>query len=242
MRCVSRVPTTLVLALLAAPFSPLHSQDRPTRFTADLGVVNAAGNSSVTSFNLGQRILYTDGPWKLTQEFAALYGRTDGEKSAEQVRVAGRVDHTLGDRLALYGRVGWDRNVFAGLHRRFEEGFGLAFKVVEAPRTEFDIEGGLGATQQVNTRDERRAYVNGRLAGRFRQGLGEKAHVRQLLEFIPNFERRTDYRILSESSLVAPLSNAIALKVSYVVRFDNQPEPGFRKSDRVLTTGVQLNW
>ena len=32
----------------------------------------------------------------------------------------------------------------------------------------------------------------------------------------------------------------IGLRVSYLVRFDNQPEPGFEKTDRILTTGVQV--
>ncbi len=228
--------------LLAAPWPPLLAQDRPTRFTADLGFVNAAGNTSVTSINLGEQLSHTSGAWTLVQDFAMLYGRTDGEKSAEQFRAGGRADYALSARLAVYGRAGWDRNQFAGINRRFEEGVGLAFKVVEAPRTEFAVEGGLGATQQVNTSEESTNFLTGRAAGRFRQLLSEKAFVQQLLEFVPSFDQSEDYRILSETSLVAPLSSAIALKVSYVVRFDNLPEPGFRKSDRVLTTGIQLNW
>jgi putative salt-induced outer membrane protein YdiY len=38
------------------------------------------------------------------------------------------------------------------------------------------------------------------------------------------------------------LSTNIALKVSYVIRFDNLPEPGFKKTDRLLTSGVQVTF
>ena len=32
----------------------------------------------------------------------------------------------------------------------------------------------------------------------------------------------------------------LALKVSYAIRFDNLPEPGFETTDRLLTTALQL--
>ena len=44
----------------------------------------------------------------------------------------------------------------------------------------------------------------------------------------------------SETAITAPISRQIALKAAYVVRFDNQPEPGFLDTDRIFTTGVQI--
>lgn len=41
-------------------------------------------------------------------------------------------------------------------------------------------------------------------------------------------------------TVVAPLFRKLALKTSYVVTFDNKAEPGRRKTDRFLTTGVRL--
>lgn len=233
---LTRTATLLLLA------TPLLAQDKPTTFTTDLGFVNAAGNTSVTTFNLGEVLTHTAGAWKLRQSIAALYGKTDGEKSAEQFQAGVRADYSLSARVALYGRAGWDRNQFAGINRRFEEGVGLAVKLVARERDELSVEAGMGATQQVNTSDESSNYLAGRAAALYRHTLKEKAFVQQALEFTPNFDVSEDYRLLSETSLVAPLSSAIALKVAYVVRLDNLPEPGFKKTDRILTTGVQLNW
>jgi putative salt-induced outer membrane protein YdiY len=231
-----------LLLLLAAPLSVLAAQDRPTRFTADLGFVNAAGNTDVTSINLGEQVTHTSGAWKLQQVFAALYGRTDGEKSAEQFRLGARGDYALSARMGVYAQAGWDRNQFAGITRRFEEGLGLAFKALTGPRDELSLEGGVGATQQVNTSDVSSSFLTGRAAGRYQHQFAEKTFLRQVVEFLPNFETSDDYRLFSETSLVAPLSGAVALKAAYVVRFDNLPEPGFKKTDRLLTTGIQLNW
>lgn len=236
------VRLSLIFSLLASHFSLLSAQDRPTRLTADLGFVSAAGNTSVTSFNFGEQVTHAAGPWRFQQAFTALYGRTDGEKSAEQIRLGGRADYGLSARVAVYGLVGWDRNEFAGISRRFEEGVGLAVNLLEGERTELTAEGGVGATQQRSTAGERSTFLSGRAASRFTHRFTEKATLQQGHEFLPSFDVAEVYRILSETSLVAPLFGIIAIKVSYVVRFDNLPEPGFRKSDRVLTTGIQLSW
>lgn len=235
-------PLGICVSLLAAPLFLATAQERPTRITADLGFVSAAGNTSVTSFNLGEQVTHVAGAWRFQQTFAALYGRTDGEKSAEQFRFGGRADYALSERVAVYGLAGWDRNAFAGIRRRFEEGLGLAVQLLAGERTGLTAEGGLGATQQRSTADESSTFLSGRAASRLTHRFTEKAVFQQGVEFLPNFDVSADYRILSETTLVAPLSGTIAIKVSYVVRFDNLPEPGFRKSDRVLTTGIQLSW
>ena len=55
-----------------------------------------------------------------------------------------------------------------------------------------------------------------------------------------NLEQSEDARINSETSVVAPISQAIAMKAAYLIRFDYLPEPGFEKTDRIFTTGIQI--
>ena len=45
----------------------------------------------------------------------------------------------------------------------------------------------------------------------------------------------------AEAALVAPFSRHLSLKLGYVVRFDNFPEPKV-KTDRFLTSGLQVNF
>ena len=60
------------------------------------------------------------------------------------------------------------------------------------------------------------------------------------MEFLPNLQESRDVRLNTETSLVAPLSGKVAIKLAYAIRFDNLPEPGFKKTDRVFTSGVQI--
>jgi putative salt-induced outer membrane protein YdiY len=61
-----------------------------------------------------------------------------------------------------------------------------------------------------------------------------------LLEFLPTVDDWNDHRINSETSVVAAVSGHVALKISYMVKFDNVPEPGFKKSDRIFSSGIQV--
>ena len=70
--------------------------------------------------------------------------------------------------------------------------------------------------------------------------LTDKAYVQQLAEFLPNIETGNDFRLNTETALVAPISRAFAVKVAYTIHFDNLPEPGFKKTDRVLSSGIQV--
>ncbi len=73
----------------------------------------------------------------------------------------------------------------------------------------------------------------------------------QALELIPNFSDSKDFRLNSESALVAPISTKIGLKLGYTVRYDNLPgllpAPAptgarFKKTDRFLTAGITVSY
>ena len=57
-----------------------------------------------------------------------------------------------------------------------------------------------------------------------------------------------DLRINSETTLIAPLSAHVGMKLSYLVRFDNLPALNaagtapLRKTDRILSSGIQISF
>jgi len=233
-------------ALLAGVLpSVARGQDEPpppVQFTGDLGFVNTAGNSEVTTLNVGERLTYRTAGWVLGEFFNIIYGKTDGTESTSLWKAGARVDRELTSRLAVYGFVGWERNKFAGISRRFDEGVGLAYKVLTGPKSVLDFEAGVALNQQRSTLAADDNFVSGRAAGLYRYNFSASAFITQMVEFLPNFEMSDDYRVNSETALVASLSKSIALKLGYVIRFDNMPEPGFKDTDRIFTSGIQVNF
>lgn len=231
---------------------------KTTSLTADLGFVNASGNSKVTTFNVGDKFIAQTRDKRLvfTQTFGAVYGRTDGEKSAENYRGQLRLEHHLTDGLFLFGLSGWERNVFAGFSRRFEETIGLTLKVVDQPNDQLGLEGGLSLFQQRNTvADDLGSFDNnykaGRVAASYKHVFTKTTFLTQNVEFIPNFDVSAGWRLNTESALVAPISTAIGLKLSYVIRYDHlpsfKPEPNptrerFATTDRFFTAGITISY
>jgi putative salt-induced outer membrane protein len=235
--------TSAVLFMLITPALSAQTPETPPRpwtIQADFGFVNTAGNTSTTTLNAGMETGYTTGRWTLGQTFTAVYGRTDGRRSAENYQAGLRADYAIAPRVGMYLMGGWDRNEFAGITRRFEEGTGFRFKALVTQRTQLSLEAGVTLDQQRDLAGAQNDFASARTALRFKQMLGPDAYLQQLAEVLPNLKTGEDVRVNSETALVAPLSSRIAFKAGYVVRFDNLPEPGFKKTDRYLTSGLQV--
>ena len=238
----------LALLGMAVPAAlPLAAQDTPVKAvvaTANLAFVDAAGNTDVTTLSGDQRLEYTPpaSGWKLAEFASLVYGRTDGETSANALKLGARADRAITGRLSAFGGASYERNRFAGIARRFEEITGLAYKVVDLPKDQLGTELGASFTQQRNLDGVDDGFVAARAAASYRHLFTEHAWLQQLLEFLPSLEDGADRRINSETSLVAPLSARFAVKVGYTIRYDNLPEPGFEKTDRVLSTGLQATF
>lgn len=232
----------LAVASIAISAGAQGTPPKPLRFSGDIGFVNTTGNSEVTTLNVGERVDYKTGRLGLAQTLGTVYGRTGGETNTSLWRGSLRADYALAPRLATYARVGFDRNRFAGIARRLDEGVGLAYRLLETGRDTLTTEAGGSLVQQRSTRGVSDAFAAARGAATYRHQFTGKAYFLQLAEALQNLETGKDLLINTESSLVAPLSSSIALKVSYVIRFDNLPEPGLEKSDRILTSGLQISF
>jgi putative salt-induced outer membrane protein YdiY len=170
-----------------------------------------------------------------------VYGRSEGETNASSWRASVRGDYRFSPALAAFARAGFDRDRFAGISRRFEEGVGLALVALDRARDRLELELGTDLVQQRTTLGVSDGFVSGRSVARYRRDFGATgSYVQQSVEFLPNLEALEDFRLNSESVLVAPLSRQFALKLSYVVRLDNLPEPGFASTDRMLTSALQI--
>ena len=97
-------------------------------------------------------------------------------------------------------------------------------------------------TQQRSTLGSTNSLPSLRSGASWRHNFTEASYFLQQVEYLPSLEVGEDYRVNSETSLIAPLSSHVAIKVGYQLRYDNLPEPLRRKSDRIFLTSLQFNW
>ena len=213
---------------------------KPLKVTAGLAYLDASGNTDVTSLTVNERLEWTRPRFVWAQSANAINGTTDGEESANLLAIGLRGDWKPHGRLSVYSLVNYDRNRFANIGRRFEEGAGLGYSMIERPRHKLATELGAQFVQQRNLEKVSDSFLAGRAAELYRYTFRENTYFEERVEFLPNLEENKDYRMNGEASLVAPLSKHLSLKLGYVVRFDNFPEPGVKKTDRFLTSGLQV--
>ena len=244
------MPRPIVRAVLAAfavtaLAATAGAQDAPTtvtKATLDFGYVQTSGNSQVTTMNVGEKLSQERGRLTLLQGFALIYGKQRDTVNTNTLRAGFRGDYKIDKLFALFLGVGFDRNTFAGIERRFEEQLGLQARVLAARQDTLRIEAGGSVTQQLGTDGVVQDFPAARAAAAWRHVFTAAAYFQQNIEFIPNIKETTDWRVNTESSVIAPVSSHIGIKISYVIRFDHLPEPGFADTDRLFTTGIQVTF
>jgi putative salt-induced outer membrane protein len=228
------------LGLAAVALLGLCRAASAQQLTLDLGFVNASGNANFTSLNLGEKLSDKIGRVVLTQNAKVLYGRTDGATTTESYDAGARAQYGLTKRIGAYALLAFQRDPFAGLASRWLGGPGVAVALVQSAHDTLSVESGITSTHERNTADVTRSFAATRTAANFKHLFAGKSFLTEAVEWFANLKTSDDQRINSETALTAPLSRQIGLRVSYLLRFRNLPEPGFKKTDRIVTTGVQV--
>lgn len=218
-------------------------------FTGDIGFVNTAGNTHLTTINVGDKLTVQAGKLLLTQTLAVVYGKSEGVQNANSQVARIRADYPVASWLSIYVLAGYERNRFAGIDRRLDEGVGLAAGLLHSEKNELELEAGVGLVQQRLFPDPAldatvsNNFTSGRAAGRFKHLFTKTAWFQQTLEFLPNLEHSSDYRINSETAIIAAFSTHLGLKAGYLIKYNHAPpSPDLAKTDRFLTTSLQITY
>lgn len=238
---------TIAVAAAAALALPCASaaQAAPKRVgaTLDMGYVAASGNTSTKTFSLGDNVTWnaaTD--FVVRQKLRAVYGENQDRVIANSLDFDVSGDYRVVDGVGVVVGAGFDRNRFAGVKRRYEQSVGLSWRFATQARDSVRFTGGVLWTQQRNLEDVQREFVAFRGTFAYRRPIGGNAMFSQSMEAIPNIEVREDWRFNSETGISAALTKALALKLVYTVRYDNMPEPKFKDTDRIISTGLQVTF
>jgi putative salt-induced outer membrane protein len=230
-------PTPRAVTVGAAP-----AEKPATSFTTDFGYVATSGNTNVSTVNIAERVVHSRGYWRFEQILGVIYGEADGAENANLLRAGLGAEYAMRPWVGVATGAAFDRNRFAGIARRTEEYLGLVFRVRHTAQDTLRLETGASLTQQLGVDGVQNNFPAGRAAAWYKRTFGASAFFLQTLEFIPNIDVTDDYRLNSESALVAPLSKRLSLKLGYLVRYDNLPEVGFETTDRIFTSGLQLSF
>jgi putative salt-induced outer membrane protein YdiY len=233
------------LALFALLPVALSAQDttKTLMFHGDLGYVATSGNTQVSTINFQDQLSWrTSHNNKIEQTFSVVYGQNKNVVQTNLWTVSLRDEYAFTKQIGLFALGAFDRNTFAGIEYNFEEGGGLAIVPVLPKRHRLEIDAGLSYIEQKLLPDSIDHHAAARGAITYRYTFGKDTYAQEAVEGLPDLHRGEDFRINSETDVVAPLSRHLALKLGYAIRYANLPPPGFKTTDRLFTSDLQVSF
>lgn len=218
------------------------------RATLGAGASASSGNTEARSFNVKAEAVRATPADKATLHARALYGRTDGEVTADLYGFGGRYDFNLSPRTYAFGQADYLRDEPANLAARRSAAGGLGYKLIERERVRFDVFSGLGYTRD---RFVAPAIVAGESRSRYgryevlfgeesNHAIGAGAEFKQKLVVFPNVDETGEYRATFDAQFAAAINRSLHLTAGLNVRYDSDPGVGLKKRDAVFLTGVTM--
>ena len=233
-----------VLLVIFVVATGAHAEEKKWSDQAELSFVDTGGNTDITTLSAKNLLKYKFSE-KLQGEWTAgaLYGKTDGEKTAESYFSDLRFDYLFTNRLYSFVAAGWSQDEFAGIDARYYAGPGVGYKFFAGPKHVLLGELGANYVYENYTNGTDEAYIEGRAYASYEYAFTEKNKFSQSVEYLHDFEDCENYTVNSETAVISALSDYLSLKTSYVVKYDNEPVPStLEETDTILSVTLVVNF
>ena len=144
---------TLVAGGARAQQASTDSADGPWSGTAEISLIATSGNSDTRTFGLGGEVTYDPGAWKWLGRLTYVEAEADDQLKARSQSALLETSRGFSERLEVYGRGGYLRDLFAGIERRITTEAGLAYRLIAIEPHSLQLLAGFGFT------DEQRAVA-----------------------------------------------------------------------------------
>lgn len=252
--------SVIVGLMIALSSAPVLAQDESAegpppepnwKSSLGLSYVGTSGNTDTSSLGLDFTSERKPLPWGLN--LAASFTRADdgGVVTAEQYYVGGRGLRELSERWSIFAGLSWARDPFSGFDNRYLVEAGAEVLAIESKHHKLSFDLGLTWTSedQIRTDDVTQETFTetvdwaGAVAGlAWEWTISGSASLTERLLYYPNFDDSADWRVGSDTALKASLTKMLALQLSYLVRYRNQPIDDLENTDTTTKMSVVLNF
>jgi putative salt-induced outer membrane protein len=234
----------VALTLGGRPVGAQNGQESKSPWSGSLGLAYLAttGNSDTQTLGLDLGLERKPTPWGL--EVAAQFNQASdsGVTTAERYYLSGRATRSLDERWQYFAGLNAERNTFAAYDLRTVVETGAKYIVLPGPTQNLAVNGGLTYTDENGTPGEPSTEYVGSLAGlTYQWQISDQATLSQKLTYYGNFSDSANWRLWSTTGLKSSLTDRLAIKLSYEMRYTNQPPPGFETTDTTTSVSLVVN-
>ena len=237
----------VVVIVLAGGGRSLQAQEEQPppepAWSGSLGLAYLAtsGNSDTSTFGLDFELKRDADPWGMELVAQLNQASDSGVKTAERYYADGRATYAASERWQYYAGLSGERNTFAGYDMRTVVQAGAQYILLPGPTQNLKVNAGLTYTDENAVGDEPSTdYVGGVAGLTYQWKINDQASLSEKLTYFADFDATANWRLWSTTALTSSVTNRLAIKLSYEVRYSNTPLPGFQSTD--TTTSASVVW
>lgn len=228
----------------AAAQPPSPAKEPPPLWDAQIGAsfVGTSGNADTSTIGADFAAHRRGLIWQIDSTAQAVRTSTSSVTTAERYlgllrgtrKLTPIIGFTAGERL--------ERDQFSGIDLRSVLDGGLSWALVHDPRWTLDGVTGLAWNHESRTSGTNIDDPVGLFQLLSRIPFGAAGDTTQRVTLYPDFRTSSAYRTEAEVTAQAAMTEHLALKIGYLLRYSNAPVAGFRRTDNTTTASVVLRF
>ncbi|GAB1256033.1 DUF481 domain-containing protein [Aurantivibrio plasticivorans] len=219
----------------------------------ELGFVHVSGNTSSETFNLGFKVEKKSDPWLHQLKGSAVKAESKGAVDAQSYALGWRTEYFFSERTYAFGDVRYFEDKFDSFDEIYTVAAGVGHLFIDRETMKWKLSVGVGykdtSTEPYDSTpdaptptivpSEDISSVTYLLESEYKHDLSKTTKFENYTRAEPN-----KYNTFAQnvSSLAVKINSSLALKLIYDIRYNTDPEPGFRNSDRITSMNVTYSF
>jgi len=208
--------------------------------TAQGAILTTTGNASTSTVGFGGELIVRTDPWVYRTKVTFAESSDDEALKARSTVALLRADRTLSPRLSAFGQYDYLRDLFAGIEDRQTIQGGIAYLLVNRASHRLMIDGGFGYEHEGRLNAENSNSAVGESGVVYRWKIASTSELVEEFRASLPFANTAEWKLDQSIALTAAINSIFSVKVSNIIRFVNEPVPGFESTDTISTVALVM--
>jgi putative salt-induced outer membrane protein YdiY len=233
--------TVLVVAPTHSAFgqTPTPPPEPPPRLeaSAQLALVDTRGNAPSQTLGFGGELAWRPDPWTYNSKVLFAQNKADDVVEARSIDGMFRAARTLNERLSVFGRYDFLRDVFAGVEQRHVVEGGVSYLASDTAPHRLRLDAGLGYLYE-NNPDGHFDSVTLSLGAAYRLTISQTSEFSYEPRFLQTLAEAGAWKFDQDAALKVALNTILSLKLSHTLRYSAKPPEGFDTTDTIMAVSL----
>ncbi len=249
--CLKRL--TLVFVILLAVSQCIRAEEggekkqKPYSSSTSFSLLMTSGNAEDLTLGLDTEQNLNLDKNQIQFKGNIIYSESKGDKESEIYSSHLEYKRILSSKAYLTGIGMWERNVLSGYNHRLSLSVGGGYLWMKSEKLEFSSEAAIGWSKENNVDKGKDnsislSFASLLISSKLKVRVSKTSEFAYQEIFFLNLDDSKDYRLSSLASLSVAISGNLALKMSYQLKHNHKPVPGFKNTDHYLLSSLVMNF